>query len=130
MRCATTYVSDHPGFRARWYAADVPITPPPTTTQRAVAGSFVTAALYAIVLPDYRKFVDSSDIQNNLIFRRKSVIFKCFRLPVVFIFSRSVTRFKFNIGRMMMKFLAVACFVAAAQGAKIRNEGRVVRSHP
>eukprot|EP00729_Bicosta_minor_P012386 gene12386-15652_t len=25
----------------------------------------------------------------------------------------------------MMKFLAVACFVAAAQGAKIRNEGRV-----
>lgn len=30
---------------------------------------------------------------------------------------------------MMMKFLAVACFVAAAQGAKIRNEGRVVRSH-
>jgi len=28
---------------------------------------------------------------------------------------------------MMMKFLAVACFVAAAQGAKIRNEGRVLR---
>ena len=38
------YVSLQPDFLARWYAADVPATPPPTMTQRALAGRFLAAA--------------------------------------------------------------------------------------